>query len=350
MGRQRLAWVSGPLVVLILLLIAGGMLLKRHYCWGCTAGERYAVGIDLLCAQDREARARGLKFVVKAADQGLADARILAGELLLQPLPKRFVPLQPERLACAAAGVKADSKRALGYFKSLIVDGQLTPKLQYDLGVLIEAGVLENPVAGKTVEDYFRSAAKQGDPRALYEMGMAEDQKKDYAAAATLFKEAFSRGGHPGAALMLGNYAYFGRFEKGDLENAMVWYQKALAAARSSEYAADGFTQPVEQRISIVEEFRRRAGSKAVTSVSYRLGGGLSEYRVYAGDSNDLLGRVERQDGQVVATYLAGGEGGENAETKDVASMNDGLDWILETYAAGRYGADQKFKFVLLAD
>ncbi|OHB26359.1 MAG: hypothetical protein A2X84_07230 [Desulfuromonadaceae bacterium GWC2_58_13] len=352
MGKQRLAWVSGTVVVLILLTIGGGQYLKQRYCWDCTASQRYVVGTELLCDQDADSRARGVAFIGEAAEEGQVEAQVLAGELFLQPLPKRYAKFRQDLFACAAPGVTPDRERAVGYFTALARGGQVSPQMEFNLGVLIDEGILEPPLPDKRVEDYFRSAAEQGDPRAMYEVGMGEDRQKNYAEAARWFKESFSRGEHPGAALMLGDYSFYGRLGAVDLETAIPWYQKALVAAQNTEFSGEGvvLAQRAQQRFNIASEFQQRTGGKTAIPVSYRLAGGLNEYRVYAVDSQAPLGRVVRDDGLLIASFLGDKKLRGVEDEREVASMNDGLNWILETYAAGQYGSGQKFRFVLVAD
>jgi hypothetical protein len=353
MGKQRLVWISGAAVILALLVIGGGLYLKRHYCWDCTASERFAFGVELLCDRDEDARARGVSFISRAAAQGHLEAQALAAELFLQPLPKRYARMHPDLFECAAADLTPDNSRAVGYFEALARSGQISPRVEYNLGVLIDEGILEPPFPNRGGADYFRSAAHRGEPHAMYEVGKIEDRQKRFAEAAGWFKESFSRGAHPGAALMLGDYTFYGRLGAVDPETAIPWYQKALVAAESPEFAGAGadFAQRARQRLKIADEFRQRTGGSAAISVSYQLAGGLDEYRVYAAESQALIGRVLRVDGSsVVATFLGGREGETAGKEREAVSMNDGLNWILETYAVGRYGGDQKFRFELVAN
>ncbi|WP_432821151.1 tetratricopeptide repeat protein [Trichloromonas sp.] len=351
MGKQRLVWVGGTVIILILLVIGVGLYLKARYCWDCTASERYARGTELLCDRDADGRARGAAFIRKAAAEGQPEAQALAGELYLQPRPGRYASIHRDLFECDAPGVPADRERALGYFNALARGGQVSAEMEFNLGVLIEEGILDPPLPNKRADDYFRHAAEQGEPRAMYEVGMAEDRQKNYAEAARWFRESFSRAGHPGAALMLGDYAFYGRLGAVDLGKALPWYQKALDAAQNPEVAGIGaaFALRAQQRLNIAGGYQQRTGGKAAVPVSYRLGGGPSEYRVYAADSQSLLGRVVRDGGLVVASFL-GGKDGEAAAGREVASMNDGLNWILESYALGRYGAGKTFRFVLAAE
>ncbi len=352
MGKQRLAWVSGTVVVLILLMIGAGRYLQQRNCWDCTASERYARGTELLCDQDADVAARGLDFICHSASQGQPEAQALAGELFLQTLPGRYASINRDLFECSSLSIVADRERAQRYFMALALDGQVSPEMEFNLGVLIEEGIIESPLPNKGADDYFRSAAKQGDPRAMYEIGMREDRQKNYVEAARRFSESFSRVGHPGAALMLGDYNFFGRLGAVDLEHAIAWYQKAQEAAQNPEFTgiAASLAQRAEQRLIIATGHQQRTGGKGAILVPYRLAGGLSEYRVYVANSQTLMGRVVREGGLVIARFV-GTTGAEGAAVEsEVANMNDGLNWILERYAVDRYGPDKKFRFVLASD
>ncbi|MEJ2200628.1 MAG: hypothetical protein P8X63_06405, partial [Desulfuromonadaceae bacterium] len=231
---SRLVWIGGAVAVLLLLLVAYGWHLKQRYCWDCTAQERYAQATGLLCDRDVEERQRGLDILHELADQGLSAPQQLLGGLYLQPLPERFIPLQRELSACVRSEVPADPALALVFFRSLAETELLSPELTYDLGVLVDEGLLQPSGKVRSAREYFQQAARDGNPQAMVELGLEQDEQRQYADAARWFTEAFSRGGVSVAALKLGDYALYGREQSADVTEALDWYQKALAAAESS--------------------------------------------------------------------------------------------------------------------
>ncbi len=352
MGKTRLIWIGGTVIILILLAVFGGRMLGKKYCWDCTAKERYARGVGLLCAKPADDRELGLKQVLRAAAQGVPEALSLAGEIYLGPLPKRYLPTHREVLACLKDRPEADRQEAADYFAALAATGELSAKMKYNLGVLLDAGILTE-AGGRTADDYYQDAARHGEPRAMFELGLKADRRKDYAEAAKWYKEAFSRGQYPGAALALGDYDLFGRLGKVRVEQAAIWYQKVLNVVKSPTFAGNGeaFTVQARSRLAMVESYRQRTGGNEALVVPYRLSGGFNEYRVRTADTDAPIGRVI-QEGEVIKAFVPVSETPEGAveEEREVASMNEGLDWLLETYAAGKYGGDKKFRFVLITD
>ncbi len=149
MGKKRLAWVSGTVLILILIAMGSGLYFKQRYCWDCTAEERYACGAELLCNRDADERTRGVAFIGKAASQGLPEAQSLAGELYLQPLPGRYASINQDLIECVSPFIVADRDRARSYFQALGRAGQVSPNMEFNLGVLIEEGLLDSPQPDK---------------------------------------------------------------------------------------------------------------------------------------------------------------------------------------------------------
>lgn len=347
MNRRRLAWAGGIFACVFLLLAACGWTLKQRYCWGCTAAERYAHATELLCERDDNARERGLGGIRKLARAGNGEALALLAELQLQPLPERFALIRRDLYACVTGMVPEANVQALDSFRQLAEAAELSPELEYDLGVLVEDGLLKPNGDLRSAAAYFQQAASRGYYRAMFELGKAEDQQKHYAQAAAWFKEAFSRGGHPGAALMLGDYAFYGRGGMVDVANALVWYQKALTAAQSPEAdrIARGIATQAQNRLTIANGHQLRSGGQDGPQVAYRVAGGIDEYRVYVLPAQELIGRVFRSGDLVQAEVTAAPEA-----AQEVASMNAGLTWILKSYAAGLYGEGQKIRFELTTE
>jgi hypothetical protein len=351
MSKSRLAWAGGAIVLLLLLMVCGWYL-KQHYCWGCTVGERYAQATELLCDQDVAERERGLRGMRKLANGGEIEALALIAELHLQPLPGRFSIVRQDLFVCAADSVTADRSQAIKDFRELARSEGLSPEMVYNLGVLVEDGLIDASETGSTAADYFRQAADRGEYRAMFELAKGEDQQKNYAKAAPWFKESFSRGGHPMAALMLGDYAFYGRVGVADVEMAVSWYQKALAAAQApgADRIGRGIAQQVQNRLNIAMGHQQRSLGQGAPVVFYRLGGGPDEYLIFAFDSGELIGRVFRSGDLIQAVFGAGDALEGELQGREVLSMNKGLTWVLETHAAGLYGDGQKVRFTLASE
>jgi TPR repeat protein len=333
MGRHVFVWIGGGFIILLLLF--GGFLLQEKYCWNCAPEDRFARGVELLGSVDADKRERGLHLVERAARQGVAEAVALVGELYGRPLPERYVSRFTALVDGFGSRPAADRQRAAGYFAALAELDGLSAAQEYNLAVLLETGVLEAPLLGKQAEDYYRGAAQRGDFRAMYELGMAEDRRRNYVEAARWFREAFSRGGHPGAALMLGDYEFYGRLGRADRVKALPWYEKALAGSRSLAGVSAVFAESARRRLTIAARFDEPTGM----TVAYRLAGDPGEYQVFAAETDETLGRVVRE-GEVIEVWTEGGA------KRQVSSMNEGLEWLLQSHAETRFGGDKRFRFV----
>ncbi len=348
MTKRRLAWLGGGLALLLVVAVWAGFSLKSRYCWECSEQELFERGTDLLAAEHPGEWERGLGFMLKAADSGMPEAQLIAAELLLDPWPEQYVPSYPE-FAHPLRTEVADRQRALSYFKSLMASKAYAPVVEYNFGLLAEGGVLKSVDSGDA-QAFFRRAAARGEVRAMFKVGMQFHQQGDYGQAMRWFDESFRQGGHPQAALMVGDYFFHGRGVPKDLQEAISWYDKTLnsLASGSMPELRSQLLPVAKNRMAIARGYLKRQGGDGVVPVAYHLSGGLNEYRVFAGDPRRQVARVFKVEGGVQAVLTGGEENlqaaGEGGYLGD--SMNGGLHWALKMYGEQTYGAGKRFEFV----
>ncbi len=348
MTKRRLAWMGAGAVVLLAVAVWAGFSLKSRYCWECSGQELLERGSGLLVNEHPGEWQRGLGFVLQAADAGLPEAQLIAAELLLDPFPEGYVPVYPEFDHPVRPQV-ADRERALYYFKSLMDSNDYAPAVEYNFGVLTESGVLKAVYSGDA-RTFFRRAASRGEVRAMFKVGMQFHQEGDYRQAMRWFDESFRQGGHPQAALMVGDYFFHGRGGAKDLQEAVSWYDKtlnSLASGRVPELRSQ-LLPVAKNRMVIARGYLKRQGGEGLVRIAYHLTGGLSEYRVFAGEPRQLVARVYKAESGVRAELVGGEQSTDTAVDGGYLgdSMNGGLHWALQVYGERTYGAGNRFDFV----
>ncbi|BCR03476.1 hypothetical protein DESUT3_05450 [Desulfuromonas versatilis] len=346
-SRHRLRLALLGVAAAAFMVIAAGLVLKFRYCLPCSDPERVERGAALLCCDSDSAKRRGLSMLERAAGNGLPQALALLGELYLEP-PEGYVLGRPETRACLGGPLPGNGDRSLAGFRRLAGVGDLDGRTLYNLGVLLEKGLLREDELDGSAEDYFQRSAEAGSPFGMFAVGRVYHLQGDYAEAAHWFGVAFEKGGHPEAAIMLGDYHLHGRGMKRDRDQAMAWYRKALRSAKES--AAKGLVGNLElvagKRLNLAAAGQQGLVETRPIRVEYRLQGSLDEYLVFLRDGEQPIGRVVRRGDSILASYAGPPQAGE----QQVASMVQGLDWVLQSYAVGRYGGEQKFRFLLVGE
>lgn len=343
-GPRRRRWFLLAGVV----LLATAIILTLHfrYCFFCSDATRVERAAELLCEPSDSALRRGLCMLDEAASNGHVAALALRGEIYLADLPKRYVLRRPELLECVRGRLAPDAARATESFRGLAAGSQAGPRDLYNLGILLESGQLSGAQIEGTATDYFRQAAEKGSSFGLFAQGWQAHLRGEYQLAAAKFRAAHNHGGHPEAALLLGDYYLYGHGMAKDRSQALEWYEKAEEAAQNAGFpeVVGDLAMEAQQRLQFAStrEETKKEGEPVV--VTYRLEGRPNEYRVFTSEHPDQpIGRVMDTNGTISARF-------ENAAApaeQQFATMNEGLDWVLRTYATDRLGAEGKVRFQL---
>jgi TPR repeat protein len=326
--------------------------LADRYCWECTTQDYFDKGTALIFEDDDESKQRGLRFLESAAQKSHVDAQILLGELYLGSFPDTYYIQNEEKIAALRNHVPVDEKKGGSYFNELAVSlysakGNYAEML-YNLGVLFEMGVLESPNNKEQAKKWFSMSAERENIHAMYELGMYYNSKGDYERARQWFTNAFNGGEESRSAIMIGDYYFYGKGLTKDYNQSVQWYDKALnTLGRSvsiySEKVRKEVTQNARHRLKIAQ---RKA--QDTLEVTYDLVGGVKTYSIYTPNlTGRLIGAVRNEDGNIQADLKEGVLSDSGPTSRTVASMNEGLFWVLNAYARHTYGDDKGFSFVL---
>ena len=330
---------------------AGYSYLENRYCWNCTSQDYFEKGTALIFKDDKGSKQRGLRFLESAAEKWHVDAQILLGELYLGSFPDAYNIQNDDKIAVLRNNVPVDEKKAVSYFDKLAVSlysatGNYVEML-YNLGILFKTGVIGGPNNIEEARKWFSMSAERGNIHAMYELGMNYNSKGDYEKAQQWFTKAFNGGGESRSAIMIGDYYFYGKGLDKDYDQSIQWYSKALNTLERSdtiysEKLRERVTQNAVHRLKIAQ--KKRQG----TPVTYSLAGGVRSYSIYIPDlTGKLIGAVHNLNGNIQARVEEGILPDSGGTDKTVASMNEGLYWVLNSYASHTYGADKDFSFVL---
>lgn len=331
--------------------------LADRYCWECTNQDYFDKGTALILKDDNESKLRGLRFLETAAQKWHVDAQILLGELYLGTFPETYYIHNKDRIGVLRNIVPVDEEKGFSYFNELAVSlysatGNYS-KMEYNLGLLFKTGVLEGLDNKEEAKKWFLMSAERGNIHAMYELGMYYNWNGDYERAREWFTNAFNSGGEARSAIMVGDYYFYGKGLTKDYNQSIQWYGKALdTLARSdliySQKARKRVTQNGRHRLKIAQRRVQDRPTTEVVAVTYGLGGGVRTYSIYTPDLNGRpIGSVHNENGNIEARLKEWIVSDSGSATREVASMNEGLYWVLNAYARHTYGADKDFNFVL---
>jgi len=349
MSRTRAILVGTVLVVLV--LIFGFFHLRYKYCWQCTPDNYFARGEAFACKDNGDLQKLGLRHLTTAAQAGQRDALLFLAELYAGELPQGYVPFFPKQTACLKESFGDQPEKSKEYFKQIEALPDTNSKIDFDLGLLYQTGQLSNGNGEKAAKKWFEKAAAQGDYPAMLELAMIDHRQRDYSAASQWFNKAFEVGRSAFAALMLGDYYYYGKGVKTDIGQAISWYKKAGESHEagfipSGAHIPAQLQQAARTRLKIAQDRLQRQTDTSQVKIRYRVKGTPEEYLVYLED-NQLLGTVRKQDKSIQATLQPGLYPETIPANTTVSSLNDGINWILHEYAAVKYGQpDVSFELI----
>jgi len=328
-------------------------------CWHCDTQDYYERGRVFVCKEDAELRESGLDFLRVAASRQQPDAQLLLAECYAPQLPQGYEPLDTRAYACLSSELKTNSAAASEFFRKahavLARQEGLEPQMLYNLGLLLEEGMLESAEAVPTAETYFAAAARQNYFPAQLHLGLIHHQRSEYSQAMRWFEEAAQRYKDPQPALLLGDYYMQGKDVAVDYEKAMHWYREALLAVQKNKVGLEREEQVAAEdvpraRMDMALRKLRQERIFKFKTLYYRVGGDAANYEVYCEDNPArMIGTVRRNVEGVVASLAPEVKRALSVTTpqKTFDSMNEGLNWLLTAYAKGQYGNFTKFDFRL---
>jgi len=291
---------------------------------------------------------KGVKYLKKAAKKGNIEAIIFLGELYLAAFPDAYITDNKEKIAVLRSIVSANIKKRDLYFNELINNQSFFDrkysKTQYNIGTLYKAGILKSENNDKAYKKWLIISADNGNPLAIYQMGIYFNNKGQYMDALKWFKKAFDYSQEPASAIMIGDYYFYGKGVTRDYQRSIEWYQQVLSAPASQEKLTEWATQ----RLNIAEKKVQGNTSKQFVIVKYSIIGGLNSFSIFtSGLKENLIGNVKKQDGYILALLNTTIKSDSISKSAKVDSMNEGLYWVLTTYAKNNYGPDKEFNFVI---
>lgn len=344
------------------LSVAGSAMLYNYsykLCWKCSTVDYYERGKEFVCRDKVELRQTGVDFLRLAADKDNTDAQILLAECYLGKLPDGYISRDPTAFNCLNDQLRANQIAATQLFSqayTLLTKAELKDHQQlFNFAVLIEQGVLKRSNSTKDAHSLYLQAAKHGNLIAMNALGYEYHQKSDYVAAKKWLRMAAEAGKSVEPALTLGDYFYYGKGETVNFEKAIHWYRIALKtqqtrAARLPEQQRVAALDAPMARIEMAMRQLKKSRMTAPMSLHYRIGGNATHYVVHTEDRPEgAIGTVSKtatgvtaaiDDSITLALSIP-------TSSKSFSSMNDGMDWLLQSYARSRYGSYTRVSFSL---
>ena len=331
--------------------------LFENGCWNCSPQDYYDRGIAMISENDNNNLKKGVKYLKTAAKKGNIEAIIFLGELYLGSFPDTYITENKEKIAALGSIVSANIKKGESYFNDLIKNQSFFDrkysKAHYNLGLLYKAGILKSEDKEESYKKWLTISADNDNPLAIYQMGIYFNNKGKYIEALKWFTKAFNYSKDPAAAIMIGDYHFYGKGVAKDCRLSMEWYQQALSVPESP-YASLRFERREKliewatQRLNIAEKKVRSKTSKQVVIIKYSIRGGVNSFSIFTSDLNEnLIGKVKKKDSDILALFNMVNKSVSISKSAKVASMNEGLYWVLSTYAENKYGSDKDFNFVI---
>ncbi|MBC2694710.1 MAG: sel1 repeat family protein [Desulfobacteraceae bacterium] len=326
-------------------------------CWNCSPQDYYARGIAMIPEKDNNDLKKGVKYLKTAAKKGNIEAIIFLGELYLDYFPDAYITDNKGKIAALRSIVSANIKERESYFNELIKNQSFFDrkysKMQFNLGMLYKVGLLKSEEKEEAYKKWLTISADNGNPLAIYQMGIYFNNQGKYIEALKWFTKAFDSSQEPASAIMIGDYYFYGKGMAKDYQRSIEWYQQALSAPSSPDISLwikdrEELNEWATQRLNIAEKKVCSKISKQLVIVKYRIIGGLNSFSIFTSDLNgNLIGKVKKQNGYILARSNIMIKSVSISKSTKVDSMSEGLHWVLTTYADNKYGVDKDFNFVI---
>lgn len=355
-------WIKSALVVSALAALSYGgyigyLSLQDYFCWNCTPEGIYNRGVRFLQTPEEKSVDHGLSLIDSAARQNFADAQIFLAEAYLQTFPQGYVVQHPEDVERLKSRIPMNQDQAAFYYTDLInnlaVSQGKYKEMQYNLAQVLKAGIVKR--ARYNARHWLSLAAQHGEMRAMLELAQACHSEGDYATARQWFSSAFNAGRQPGAAIMIGDYYLYGKGVGKDATQAIQWYEQAQGIlARSDGPAIDSEKKLMAESAAFRLDIAKRKRldlfkDQQASKIDYRIKGDLGTLAVYAihKDGDLHIGDVEKKYDRFWAMPMPWPGQAPTSEPIKAASLNDGVNLILERYAVNAFGSNKKYQFIL---
>ena len=355
-------WIKSALVVAALAALSYGgyigyLSLQDYFCWNCAPEGIYNRGVRFLQDPEEKSVDHGLALIDSAARQKFADAQIFLAEAYLQTFPQGYVVQHAEDVERLKSKVPMNQGQAVFYYTDLMNNPAATQgkykEMQYNLAQLLKAGIVKR--ARYSDRHWLTLAAQHGEMKAMLELAQTCHAEGDYATARQWFSSAFNAGRQPEAAIMIGDYYLYGKGVGKDVSQAIQWYEQAQSILSRADDPAivpekKLMAESAAFRVDIAKRKRLDLFKEQQTSkIAYRVRGDLSTVAVYAIHKDDDLhiGDVEKKYDRFWAMPLPWPGQAPSSEPIKAASLNDGVNLILENYAVNAFGGGKKYQFVL---
>lgn len=326
-------------------------------CWNCSPQDYYDRGIAMISDGDNNNLKKGVKYLKKAARKDNIEAIIFLGELYLGALPDTYLTDNKEKIAALASTVSANIEKGESYFNDLAENQSFFDrkysKIQYNLGMLHKTGILKSEDKEEQYKKWLTISADNGNPLAIYQMGIYFNNKGKYIKALNWFTKAFDYSQEPASAIMIGDYYFYGKGVKKDYLRSIEWYQQALSIPASTDTALwiknrEKLNEWATQRLNIAEKKVHGKKSKQVVIVKYSITGNTNSFSIFtSGINGNFIGKVKKQNDYILARIHTTIKSVSFSKSTKVDSMSEGLHWVLAIYAQNKYGPDKNFNFVI---
>lgn len=342
-------------IVVIAVAISGWGVIKfaHRECWFCDKDDFFDRGVEFACSEYPAYKSNSIKFIKQAAEQGNVEAAFFLAELYLGDL-------NGTEIVCLRELAPVSQEKAVNEFKVLesLLEKEAAPPASIcaRLGLLYYNGTIDSESPVKSAIKWFLKAAKMGNPFAMEALANIYDSKDEYQKALEWYTKASEDKIRTKSALAVGDYYFYGKGVDIDYQKARSWYVRALnmIKAISSELSEDKRKKaydPAAVRIEITDRKISEAGGETPLVISYRLEGGSAIYQVYSHEKPEMkIGKVEDINGTITATVdEAVALNPDVTRSKSGFSfMNQGLEWLLNTFSAGKHGENRLYIFKVI--
>ncbi|MCD6526146.1 MAG: sel1 repeat family protein [Desulfuromonas sp.] len=356
-SRKKL--ILNILLFVSCIALAGGAVLYNYgykLCWKCSTHDYYKRGKEFVSHGDDELRKTGVDFLRHAADHEDTAAQLLLAEGYQPTLPDGYVSQTATARNALSTLLPKNPVAAKRLFNTaynrLYSDKTITAEQLYNMAILVENGIINRDDAQQLLID----AAEAGNYIAMSRLGRILHRQANYEQAKKWLRLVAEAGKDAQPALILGDYFFYGKSEAINYEKAIHWYRIALKTqktltARASEKQRLAAEDAPMARIEMAMRQLQKNRMQAPMTLRYHIGGNARRYLVHTEDHPEgTIGTVSQENDLIVAEIdpsitLALSI---PVAKKTFSSMNEGMEWVLQSYARSRYGSYTKFHFELI--
>ncbi len=327
----------------------------------------YTQGIKAACSEDEALKQQAIENIKKAAEEGDASAALFLAELYAGGMPQGVEAVEPEAFKCLSEVVKPDGAEARKYLDRAAELDDAMETLDPDTAAKYAVLYSSSPFASNDSASEFKAAdvaakllqtaSKSRNSDFLLKLATLYEKKGEFAAALKLYEKAVAVAPDYVLCLRIGDLYLYGKGTGPDPQAAMQWYQRAnelinKAGEQIEPAVKQHFLDVVSVRMDIADSKLKRSGGSAPVTIGYKLAGNGNHYIVMAiqeGAKAVKAGEVIRTEKDIKAVMAKDVKLLEDMprEKSGFASMNQGMEWVLQQWAATTLGADKYYVFRL---